>query len=159
MTTPINELTDLGQSLWYDNIERRLIENGEIERMVREGDIRGLTSNPSIFNHTIANSSDYDTALVTMAWAGYTSETIFEQLALEDIQAVADILHPLYKETKGEDGYVSLEVNPHLAHNAEGTVSEATRFFHGLGRPNLLIKVPATNEGMPAIRIILRTWT
>jgi transaldolase/glucose-6-phosphate isomerase len=151
MSKAIEKLTDLGQSLWYDNIERRLIENGELERMVTEGEIRGLTSNPSIFNHAIARSNDYDPALVTMAWAGYPAAKIFEQLALEDIREAADLLRGVYDETEGDDGYVSLEVSPHLARDTKATVKEARRLWKLVQRPNLMIKIPATKEGLPAI--------
>lgn len=152
MSKSIEKLTDLGQSLWYDNIDRRLIEHGELERMIEAGEIRGLTSNPSIFNNAIAKSSNYDSALVTMAWAGYDSEKIFEQLALEDIREAADLLRNIYDETGGKDGFVSLEVNPHLAHDTAGTVKEARRLWRLVRRPNLMIKIPATGEGLPAIR-------
>lgn len=151
MSNSIEKLTELGQSLWYDNIERRLIESGELERMVQDGEIRGLTSNPSIFNNAIAKSQDYDSALVTMAWAGYPAEKIFEQLALEDIRDAADLLRGVYDETDGQDGFVSLEVSPHLARDTKGTVKEAKRLWRLVRRPNLMIKIPATEEGLPAI--------
>ncbi len=145
-------LTSLGQSLWYDNIERRLLENGELANMIQRGDIRGLTSNPSIFHKAIASSTDYDAALVPMAWAGYDAVRIFERLAIEDIRAAADLLRPLYDETKGADGYVSLEVSPTLAYDAEGTLADARRLWHMVARPNLMIKIPATKVGLQAIR-------
>ncbi|GAB4525147.1 MAG: bifunctional transaldolase/phosoglucose isomerase [Anaerolineales bacterium] len=149
---PIPKLTSLGQSLWYDNIERRLLENGELAAMVQRGDIRGLTSNPSIFHKAIANSTDYDSALMPMAWAGYDAVRIFERLAIEDIRAAADLLRPLYDETDGADGYVSLEVSPTLAYDTEGTLADARRLWHLVDRPNLMIKIPATKAGLPAIR-------
>lgn len=152
MAKPIERLTQIGQSLWYDNIARRLIENGELERMIVDGEIRGLTSNPSIFNHAIAKSDDYNAALRTMAWAGYTSQQIFEQLALEDIRAAADLLRPIYDQTEGGDGYVSLEVNPHLAYDTDNTLKEAKRLWNLVKRPNLMIKIPATEAGLPAIQ-------
>ncbi len=152
MTHPISTLTRLGQSLWYDNIERRLLENGELAAMIQRGDIRGLTSNPSIFHKAIVNSRDYDSALLPMAWAGYSAERIFERLALEDIRAAADLLRPLYEETGGADGYVSLEVSPTLAYDAEGTLADARRLWALVQRPNLMIKIPATEAGLPAIR-------
>ncbi len=148
---PIPKLTSLGQSLWYDNIERRLLENGELAAMVQRGDIRGLTSNPSIFHKAIANSTDYDSALVPMAWAGYDAVRIFERLAIEDIRAAADLLRPLYDETDGADGYVSLEVSPTLAYDTEGTLADARRLWKLVNRPNLMIKIPATKAGLPAI--------
>ena len=152
MSSIIAKLTELGQSLWYDNIERRLIENGELAEMVRRGDIRGLTSNPSIFHQAISKSRDYDAALLPMAWAGFTAPQIFEQLAVEDIRAAADLLRPVYEQSQGGDGYVSLEVSPDLAHDTGRTLSEAMRLWQVVGRPNLMIKIPATRAGLPAIR-------
>ncbi|GAP14968.1 transaldolase [Longilinea arvoryzae] len=148
----IDSLHALGQSLWYDNIQRRLLENGELEKMIRDGDIRGVTSNPSIFNNAIAKSSDYDAALKPMAWAGWKAEDIFWQLAVEDIQAAADLFRPLYDSTHGGDGYVSLEVNPYLANDTVNTVSEARRLWALVDRPNLMVKIPATRAGIPAIQ-------
>ena len=152
MQTPITQLVSLGQSIWYDNIERRLLQNGELAAMIGRGDIRGLTSNPSIFNNAIAKSTDYDADLLPLAKAGKTPVEIFEALAVDDIRAAADLLRPLYNETNGGDGYVSLEVNPTLAHESEATLSEAKRLWAWVDRPNLMIKIPATIEGLPAIR-------
>ncbi|MCB0179063.1 MAG: transaldolase [Anaerolineae bacterium] len=152
MQTPITQLVNLGQSIWYDNIERRLLQNGELAAMIGRGDIRGLTSNPSIFNNAIAKSTDYDADLLPLAKAGKTPVEIFEALAVDDIRAAADLLRPLYNETNGGDGYVSLEVNPTLAHESEATLSEAKRLWAWVDRPNLMIKIPATIEGLPAIR-------
>ncbi len=148
----IQKLTELGQSLWYDNIERKLLKNGELEAMIRRGDIRGVTSNPSIFHKAIANSNDYDTALKTMAWAGWKPEDIFYELAIEDIRAATDLFRSLYEETSGGDGYVSLEVSPYLANDTEGTVREVQRLWKLVNRPNLMVKIPATMQGIPAIR-------
>ncbi|MCB0173601.1 MAG: transaldolase [Anaerolineae bacterium] len=148
----MTQLVDLGQSIWYDNIERRLLQNGELAAMIGRGDIRGLTSNPSIFNNAIAKSTDYDADLLPLAKAGKTPVEIFEALAVDDIRAAADLLRPLYNETNGGDGYVSLEVNPTLAHESEATLSEAKRLWAWVDRPNLMIKIPATIEGLPAIR-------
>jgi transaldolase len=148
----IEKLHALGQSIWYDNIQRKLLENGELEALIRRGDIRGVTSNPSIFNNAIAKTNDYDAALKPMARAGWDAEEIFFQLAVEDIRAAADLFRPLYDETKGGDGYVSLEVSPTRAHDAEGTAAEARRLWDWVNRPNLMVKIPATLEGLPAIR-------
>jgi transaldolase / glucose-6-phosphate isomerase len=148
----IQKLHQLGQSLWYDNIQRRLLETGELETMIRNGDIRGVTSNPSIFNAAIARTNDYDDALKPMAWAGWSSEDIFYQLAVEDIRAAANLFKPLYEESQGGDGYVSLEVSPYLAHDTAATVSEAKRLWKMVDRPNLMVKIPATMAGIPAIR-------
>ena len=152
MSTPIKQLVSLGQSIWYDNIERRLLKNGELAAMVEQGDIQGLTSNPAIFNNAIAKSDDYDADLLPLAEAGKTSLEIFEALAVDDIRAAADLLRPLYDATNGDDGYVSLEVNPTLAYKTEETLSEAKRLWAWVDRPNLMIKIPATEAGLPAIR-------
>jgi transaldolase / glucose-6-phosphate isomerase len=152
MTTKIWQLTALGQSLWYDNIERRLLENGELAAMISRGDIRGLTSNPTIFNNAIAKSTYYDSALIPMAWSGYTDQMILEQLMIEDIKRTADLLRSLYETTHGSDGFVSLEVNPGLANEAEKTSAEAQRLWGLVDRSNLMIKIPATKPGLKAIR-------
>ncbi len=150
--TSISQLTALAQSIWYDNIERRLLENGDLAAMIARGDIRGVTSNPSIFNHAIANSSDYDSALLPLAWSGWDADSIFWQLAIEDIQAACDLFLPLYEETRGGDGFVSLEVSPFLARETDATVQQAADLWARVNRPNLMIKIPATKEGIPAIR-------
>lgn len=148
----IQQLHELGQSLWYDNIQRRQLENGEIAGLIERDEIRGMTSNPSIFNNAIARSTDYDSALKAMAWSGWSAEEIFYQLAVEDIQMAADLFAPLYEKTGGADGYVSLEVSPYLANDTEGTISEAKRLWERVNRPNLMVKIPATKAGIPAIR-------
>jgi transaldolase / glucose-6-phosphate isomerase len=152
MSSRISKLTDLGQSLWYDYMERRILENGELAQMINQGVIRGLTSNPSIFNHAIANSKDYDSALIPMSWAGYTDKMILEQLMVEDIKRVADLLRPVFDKTHGGDGYVSLEVRPDLAFETEKTIAEAQRLWELVSRPNVMIKIPATKPGLAAIR-------
>ncbi|HEY9077339.1 MAG TPA: bifunctional transaldolase/phosoglucose isomerase [Anaerolineaceae bacterium] len=151
----IDQLHRLGQSIWYDNIQRKLLESGELKEMIDRGEIRGVTSNPSIFNNAISKSTDYDPALIPMAWAGWSAEDIFYQLAVEDIQAAADLFSPLYEQTNGGDGYVSLEVNPFLARDTNGTIEEAQRLWERVSRPNLMIKIPATKEGLPAITAAL----
>ncbi len=148
----IQKLHDLGQSIWYDNIQRRLLENGDLENLINRGDIRGVTSNPSIFNNAIANSDDYNAALRPMAYAGWSADEIFYQLAVEDIRAAADLFRPLYEKTGGGDGFVSLEVSPKLAHDSEKTALEAKRLWDWVNRPNLMVKIPATVEGLSAIR-------
>lgn len=155
MSNPIAQLTALGQSIWYDNIQRRLLESGELAAMIQRGDIRGVTSNPSIFHNAIAKSNDYDSALAPLALAGQTGEQIFWQLAVEDISAACDLFLPLYHETDGADGYVSLEVSPFLANDTAGTVAQARELWAKLARPNLMIKIPATLAGIPAIRQVI----
>jgi transaldolase len=140
-----------GQSVWYDNIQRKLLANGEMVRMINAGEIRGVTSNPTIFMNAIAKTNDYDTSLVPLAQAGKSSEEIFYQLAIEDIQATADLFRPLYDETSGGDGYVSLEVSPYKAHDTPGTFKEARSLWERVNRPNLMVKIPATKAGLPAI--------
>ena len=149
---PILKTTSLGQSLWYDNIQRKLLENGEFAAMIQRGDIRGMTSNPSIFQNAIAKSNDYDSALTPLAWAGWSAEQIFWELAIEDIRMAADLFMPLYEETNGGDGYVSLEVSPFLANDTEGTAAQAQQLWARVARPNLMVKIPATKAGIPAIR-------
>jgi len=149
---PIDRLHALGQSIWYDNIERRLLKDGTLAGLIARGEILGVTSNPSIFNKAIVASSDYDEALQPMAWAGWKPERIFFQLAVEDIQKTADLFLPLYRKTHGGDGYVSLEVNPTLAHDTRRTVAQAKQLWAQVERPNLMIKIPATKAGIPAVR-------
>ncbi|HLO33250.1 MAG TPA: transaldolase family protein, partial [Anaerolineales bacterium] len=148
----IEKLTSLGQSLWMDNIKRSWLENGELKAMIDRGDIRGMTSNPTIFNNAIAKSHDYDSALLPLAWAGWDAEKIFWQLAIEDIRAACDFFNPLYEETNGGDGYVSIEVSPDVAHDTEATLAQVEQLWARVRRPNLMVKIPATKEGIPAIR-------
>ena len=149
---PIENLTKLGQSLWYDNIQRKLLESGELKAMIERGDIRGVTSNPSIFNNAIAKTNDYDAALIPLAWAGWDAEKIFWELAIEDIRAATDLFLPLYEETSGGDGYVSIEVSPLIANDTEKTAMQAQQLWARVSRPNLMVKIPATKAGVPAIR-------
>ncbi|PKN90402.1 MAG: transaldolase, partial [Chloroflexi bacterium HGW-Chloroflexi-7] len=148
----IDALHKLGQSLWYDNIQRSLLDNGALKGMIEQGEIKGVTSNPSIFNNAIAKSTDYDAALQPLAWSGLSSEEIFWELAVKDIQDAADLFSPLYESTGHIDGYVSLEVSPYLARDTRTTAQEAKRLWQKVNRPNLMIKIPATVEGLPAIR-------
>jgi transaldolase/glucose-6-phosphate isomerase len=152
--TKLHELADLGQSIWYDNIRRALLDSGEMQSLIEQG-ITGVTSNPSIFENAIAGSTDYDETLSALVEEGKSVEEIYEILAIEDIQRTADLLRPVYKRTDGLDGYVSLEVNPALAHDTTGTIAEAKRLFQKLDRPNGMIKVPATREGIPAIQALI----
>ncbi|MDX1413233.1 MAG: bifunctional transaldolase/phosoglucose isomerase [Candidatus Promineifilaceae bacterium] len=150
----IHELNNLGQSIWYDNIRRGLITDGGMQKLIDIG-VVGVTSNPSIFEKAIAKSDDYDDDLQQLVQDGKNAGQIYEALAIEDIANTADLLYPVYEETNGLDGYVSLEVDPTLAHDTEGTISEARRLFATLGRPNVMIKVPATPEGVPAIETLI----
>ncbi|KAA3665152.1 MAG: transaldolase [Chloroflexi bacterium] len=152
MTNPIHQLAKMGQSVWYDNIERRLLDNGGLADMITNGDIQGLTSNPSIFKNAIVNSSDYDNALQALAADGKSTDEIIEHLTVNDIQEAAKLLLPLYEETKGLDGYASLEVRPTLAYDTDNTLAEAKRLWQWVDVPNLMIKIPATDDGLPAIR-------
>ena len=152
MSESIRKLTNLGQSLWYDNIQRKLLESGEFKAMIDRGDIRGVTSNPTIFQNAIAKTNDYDSALIPLAWSGWDAEKIFWQLAVEDIQQACDLFRPLYDATKGGDGYVSLEVSPYLANETEATAKQAKELWQRVNRPNLMVKIPATKAGIPAIR-------
>lgn len=151
---PVQELGKLGQSVWLDNVYRGLITSGDLQRLIDTG-VTGLTSNPTIFQKAISGSSDYDEAMIGHAEGGKDAEAVFEALAVEDIESVAGLLAPVYHRTAGADGFVSLEVNPHLAHDTQGTIAEARRLFARLDRPNLMIKVPATPEGIPAIRQLI----
>ncbi len=141
----------LGQSIWYDNIRRALIKDGTFKGLIGRREIFGMTSNPSIFQKAITNSQDYDDDLQSMSLAGLESEEIFYRLAVRDIQDAADLFLPLYESTGGADGFVSLEVNPHLAQNPEATIEEARLLWQIVNRPNLMIKIPATKAGLPAI--------
>lgn len=151
MTHPLLQLQALGQSPWHDNIRRGLLVNGDLKRMVKDGDITGLTSNPTIFEQAIANSNDYDEALRELALKGKNAEEIFDVFSIEDIRDAADVFAPVYKRTKGLDGYVSIEVSPKYARNTEKTILEARRLWKAVNRPNLMIKIPATKEGLPAV--------
>jgi transaldolase/glucose-6-phosphate isomerase len=152
--TKLHELAELGQAIWLDYIRRSFIEQGDLDELVEEG-LRGVTSNPSIFEKAIAGSNDYDDALRRLSGSERPPEKIYEALAVEDIQMAADVLRPVYDETGGDDGYVSLEVSPDLAHDTEGTIEEARRFFAAVDRPNVMIKVPVTVEGIPAIETLI----
>ncbi len=151
----LNDLEKIGQSLWYDNIQRVMLQNGGIEGMILRGEIKGMTSNPSIFQNAIANSTDYASQLQTLAWAGLNAEEIFWSLAIDDVQRAADFFAETYRKSNKKDGYVSLEVNPNLAHDTTKTVKEGVELWRRVNRPNLMIKVPATIEGIPAIRQLI----
>ncbi|MBQ7262827.1 MAG: transaldolase [Synergistaceae bacterium] len=148
--TILHEVADLGQSAWLDAISRDLIVSGGLARWAEQG-IAGVTTNPSIFEKAIADTSDYDEQIIALADEGKGASEIYEALTLQEVGAAADILSPLWERSKGVDGYVSLEVDPFLASDRDTTVSEAERLFAALGRPNVMIKIPATAEGITAV--------
>lgn len=145
------QLLEAGQSVWYDNIQRSLLKNGELAGMIQRGEIRGVTSNPTIFMNAITKSQDYDASLLPLATSNLNPEEVFFHLAIEDIQAAADLFLPLYQASKGDDGYVSLEVSPYLAQDTAGTLAQVNQLWQRVDRPNLMIKIPATKAGLPAI--------
>src|SRR5262245_46779893 len=156
MGNPVIDVQKLGQSIWYDNIRRGLLTSGELQGMVERDGLLGVTSNPAIFEKAIAGSTDYDAAIGALVAKGAgAAQEIYERLAIEDIQHTADVLHPVYLRTGGRDGYVSFEVSPYLAHDTTATLAEARRLHAAVARPNLLIKVPATPAGIPAIRQLI----
>ena len=148
--TKIHELTELGQAIWLDYIRRSFIQQGDLQALVDKG-LHGVTSNPSIFEKAIAQSDDYEEQLKNLAEAGQATGEIYTKLAVQDIQSAADVLRPVYDQTEGADGFVSLEVDPTLAHDTQATIDEAARLWEVVDRPNLMIKIPATKEGLPAI--------
>jgi transaldolase/glucose-6-phosphate isomerase len=153
---PLASLHDYGQAPWLDFLARRFIAEGGLKELVERDGLTGVTSNPSIFEKAIAGSADYDSALKEIEAEGDVDVmTLYERLAIADIQSAADVLRPVFEATKGADGYVSLEVSPYLAMSTEGTVAEAKRLWHAVGRHNLMIKVPATGPGLPAIRRLI----
>jgi transaldolase len=152
---PLLKLSEHGQSYWIDNLSRPMIASGELERRVHEEGLRGVTSNPTIFHKAIAEGDAYDAQIRQLAAAGRSVVEIYEALTTTDIRNACDILRPVFDRTAGEDGYVSLEVSPHLAHDTEGSIDEAERLARVVDRPNLLIKIPGTPAGVPAIEQLL----
>lgn len=150
----VQQLQMLGQSVWYDNISRGMIKSGKIQRLIDSG-VSGITSNPTIFEKAVTGSADYDDALLELARSDASAVEIFESLSLDDIRAAADLLRPTYDRTGGADGFASYEVSPHLAQDTEGTIANARRLFAALDRPNVMIKVPATPEGIPAVHQLI----
>ena len=151
----IKKLIDYGQSYWLDNLSREMIRNGELRRRVEKEGLRGITSNPAIFNNAISNSNAYDEQIHELFAAGKSVEEIYEVLAVQDVQDACDLMRPVFDESDGLDGFVSLEVSPHLAKDTEGTIAEAHRLHQAVNRPNLMIKVPGTEAGVPAIEQLL----
>lgn len=153
--SPVKTLLDFGQSPWLDFIQRDLLTSGELERMIADWGISGLTSNPVIFEKAIAHSNDYDGDIATLAKEGLSAEEIFEALAVQDVQQAADLLLPVHEASGGADGFASLEVSPHKANDAAETIAEAKHLWTALGRRNVMVKVPGTEEGLAAIRSLL----
>ncbi len=152
---PLLRIQDLGQSVWLDFIRRRMLTCGELRKLIEEDGLRGVTSNPAIFEKAISGSDDYLTEIRSLALEGKKSEDIYEALAIEDVQQAADDFRPVFDATDGRHGFVSLEVSPRLARDMQGTVKEARRLWGALGRLNVFIKVPATKEGLPAIQHLI----
>jgi transaldolase/glucose-6-phosphate isomerase len=151
MSNPLVELAKTGQSIWFDQMERRLVSGGDLKRMIDEDDLRGLTSNPTIFEKAIGGSDDYDEQLRGLAAKNKSREEIYDAITIEDIGNAADVFRPVYDRCKGNDGFCSLEVSPLFANDTAATAAEAKRLFAVLNRPNVMIKIPATPEGIPAI--------
>ncbi len=156
MTNPLLQLQKLGQSVWYDNIDRGQLVSGEFKRLLDEDGVLGVTANPTIFEKSISQGHAYDEQISQLISAGKSTNEIYEAVVIQDIRTVADLLRPIYERTDGKDGYVSLEVSPDLAHDTQGTIKEAARFWQMVDRPNLMIKIPATPEGIPAVYESLR---
>ena len=151
MKEKIKALETIGHSIWYDNIARELLNDGTLQGMVERGEIRGITSNPSILNKAISQSDDYLAEIESLTKDGMSRDDIYVELAVQDIRRAADLFMPLYEESGRSDGFVSLEVSPYLAHDTEGTIADAKHLWNLVDRPNLMIKIPATIEGLPAI--------
>jgi transaldolase len=152
MSNPLQQLQSFGQSVWYDNIDRAQLVSGQFQRLLDEDGVVGVTANPTIFDKSISSGHAYDEQINELIREGKSTNEIYEALVIQDIRSVADMLRPTYDRTNMRDGYVSLEVSPELAHNTEGTLSEVRRFWKMVNRPNLMIKIPATPAGIPAIR-------
>jgi len=148
---PTQQLHDIGQSLWLDNITRGLLTSGTLGRYIQELSVTGLTSNPTIFDHAIKNSHDYDDAIRQKLSEGKSGEALFFEMAVEDLRQAADLFRPIHEQTNGVDGWVSLEVSPLLAHDTAGTLAASKMLYFRAERPNLFIKIPGTKEGLPAI--------
>jgi len=147
----VKEIHDFGQSIWLDFFDRKIMNNGELQKLIDDDGLSGITSNPSIFEKAINSSADYDEDISNLAGGQKSDEEIFFGFAIRDIKRAADILKPVFEASKGQDGFVSLEVSPHLAHNTQGTIAQATELWKAANRRNVMIKIPGTAEGLPAI--------
>src|SRR5437660_7092818 len=155
-THPLKDLQKYGQSVWLDYIRRNLITSGELKRLIEEDGLRGMTSNPSIFEKAIAGSTDYTDFLNSLKGkTDLDAKARYEMLAIRDIQDATDLMRPVYDSANRKDGFVSLEVSPYLAHDTEGTIAEARRLWKSVARDNVMIKVPGTAEGLPAIEQLI----
>jgi transaldolase len=154
-TNPLRRLAELGQQVWLDDIRRSLVTSGQLARLIADDGLAGLTSNPAIFAKAIADSTDYDSTLTELAPSKPSAESAYEHLAIADVRSVADAFIATYHASAGLAGYVSLEVSPHLAHDTPGTIAAAERLWAAVARPNLMVKVPATRAGIPAIRHLI----
>ena len=153
---PLNKIRELNQSIWLDLLDREIMESGKLQSLIDNDDLRGLTSNPSIFEKAISGSSDYDQDIVELSKKEDDNAAIFFEMAISDIQRAADIFKPVYNKTNGEDGFVSLEVSPYLARDTDGTIAQAKDLWKRVNRKNVMIKIPGTKEGLIAIRECLR---
>ena len=154
--SPILHLKDYGQSVWMDNLSRDILQSGELEKLIASRDVHGITSNPAIFEKAIAGNAIYDQDIEAGIRAGKSIDEIYESLVFEDIRNACDVLMPIYQASSGVDGYVSLEVPPNMARDTESTLKEAQRYFQTLQRSNLMIKIPGTPEGLPAVEAAIR---
>jgi transaldolase len=152
MINPLVELKALGQSIWLDDIDRGYLLSGQFQRLIDEDGLSGATGNPTIFEHSITNDTTYDEQIQQLIALGKNAKEIYEVLAMTDVRRVADLLRSMYEGTGGQDGFVSIEVSPYLADDTEGTLAEVRRFWHTFDRPNLMVKIPSTPAGVPAIR-------
>ncbi len=154
MNARLEAINKLGQSIWCDTISRKLIDSGDLQKLIDDG-VVGMTSNPTIFHQAISSGNDYDQKIEALIAEGKNADQVYEELTIADIADAADLLKPVYDRTDGLDGYISLEVNPHLANDTEGTIKEARHLFSRLDRKNVLIKVPATDAGIPVIEALI----
>lgn len=152
---PLVQLRSFGQSIWLDFIRRGMLVSGELRRLIDDDGVAGVTSNPAIFEKAIIETDDYDDAIRALVRQGKSAAEIYDELTVEDIRRAADLFRPLYHQTDGRDGFVSIEVSPRLAHDSAATIAESRRLWTKVGRPNVMIKVPGTREGLPAIRHLI----
>ncbi len=152
---PLHSLVELGQSVWLDDLRHSWLHDNTLARLINEDKVSGVTSNPTIFEKAIIETHDYDLLINNLLHGGRSIQEIYETLVVDDVQHISDLLIQIYEETGGRDGYVSLEVSPHLAYDTKGTIAEAKHLWSRVARPNLMIKVPGTNAGLPAIRYLI----